>query len=137
MRRLAIFFLTVTVAGTLFIGCVGNSTASTTGTAKDSASTFDLAAARKIIEENDAKFAKAFVSGDSAGLVNCYTQDGKLFPPNADAAIGRPAIGAVASQYMKFGIKEFRDEITALYGTADYLVEEGNFFMGDGKGKTL
>src|SRR5882724_8564671 len=116
MRRLAIFFLAITVSGTFTTGCFSNSTPSTAGTVKDSVPAFDLAAARKIIEENETKFSKAFVSGDSAGLVNCYTQDGKLFPPNADVAIGRPAIGAVASQYMKFGIKEFRDKTTALYG---------------------
>src|SRR5882672_3318164 len=106
MRRLAIFFLTITVAGIFATGCVSNSNPPTAGAVKDSVPAFDLTAARKIIEENEAKFAKAFVSGDSAGLVNGYTQDGKLFPPNADVAIGRPAIGAVVSQYMKFSIKE-------------------------------
>ncbi|PWT95689.1 MAG: hypothetical protein C5B52_17385 [Bacteroidetes bacterium] len=104
---------------------------------KDSTSVFDLTAMKKIIEEKNTAFAKAFVSGDSASMVNHYTVDGKIFPPNSEAVIGHAAIGPLISEYLKFGIKEFRDETTALYGNEDNLIEEGNFFMGDGKGKTI
>ncbi len=92
---------------------------------------------KEIIKEKDDAFAKAFVTGDSAGLVNAYTEDGKIFPPNSEAVIGRAAIAGLISQYLKFGIKEFHDETTSLYGNEDNLIEEGNFFMGDGKGNTI
>jgi ketosteroid isomerase-like protein len=69
--------------------------------------------------------------------VNHYTKDARIFPPNADVASGRNAIASLVSQYLKFGIREFRDSITALYGNQENLIEEGTFFMGDGKGKTI
>ncbi|HEX7904512.1 MAG TPA: nuclear transport factor 2 family protein [Chitinophagaceae bacterium] len=137
MKQGFLFFLTITFAGILTTGCGNNNNPQTADTVKDSASAFDITAMKKIIEEKNTAFANAFVSGDSAGMVNNYTQDGKLFPPNSPAVIGRPAIGALVSQYLKFGIKEFRDEITALYGNEDNLIEEGNYFMGDGKGNTI
>ena len=98
---------------------------------------FNLDSTRKIIEEINNEFEKAFISGDSARMVNQYTQDGKLFPPNSAAVIGSTAIGQLVAQYLKFGVKEFRDETTALYGNEDNLVEEGNYFMGDGKGNII
>lgn len=104
---------------------------------KDSTGTFDSSAMRKIIDEKNDEFAKAFVSGDSAAMVSHYTIDAKLFPPNSNEIIGRDAIAAVVSQYLKYGIKEFKDETMALYGNADNVIEEGNMFMGDGKGNTI
>ena len=59
-------------------------------------------------------------------MVSSYTKDAKIFPPNSDAVIGSAAISTV-SEYLKFGIKEFRDETTALYGNEEYLIEEGTF----------
>ena len=70
---------------------------------------------------------------DSTFLVNIYTQDAKVFPPNSDAVIGRPAIAVITSQYLKFDIKEFREETTAFYGNEDYLIDEGNYFVRYGK----
>jgi ketosteroid isomerase-like protein len=92
---------------------------------------------KKIIEEKNDAFAKAFVTGDSASVVNAYTEDGKIFPPNSDAVIGRSAIAAMISQYLKYGIKKFHDETTSLYGNEDNLIEEGTYFMGDDKGNTI
>lgn len=136
MKQFSIFLMTITFAGLLTTGCGSNNSASTTNE-KDSASTFDVNAMKKTIEEKNNEFAKAFVTGDSASLVNAYTEDGKIFPPNSDAVIGRPAIAGLISQYLKFGIKKFHDETTALYGNEDNLIEEGNYFMGDDKGNTI
>lgn len=137
MKKAILFFLTVTFAGILSIGCSNNIDPSKTVTAKDSSASFDAMSMKKTIEEKNAEFAKAFITGDSATMVNHYTQDGKIFPPNSVAAVGSPAIAALISEYLKFGIKEFHDETTALYGNNDNLIEEGTYFMGDGKGKTI
>ena len=61
----------------------------------------------------------------------------RSFPPNSDAVVSKDSIGLVVSEYLKYGIKEFRDETTALYGNETNLIEEGKFFMGDGKGNTI
>src|SRR4030095_12535306 len=137
MNKASIFLLTITSAVVLITGCGRNNNPSTSSIVKDSATTFDLTKMKQIIEEKNKTFAKAFITGDSASMVNNYTHDGKIFPPNSDEIIGQPAIATLVSQYLKFGIKEFRDEITALYGNEDNLIEEGNYFMGDGKGNTI
>ena len=98
---------------------------------------FDMVEMRKIVDEENALFAKAFVSGDSTTMINHYTADGKLFPPNSTVVTGRAAISKLIKQYLTYGIKEFNDETTSLYGDADNIIEEGNLFMGDGKGHTI
>ena len=114
-------------------------TASDTRTAanKDSAVTFDVTAMKKIIDEKNNQFTKAHVTNDSAAIVNFFAQDAKVFAPNSDAVIGRPAIAVLVGQYQKFGIKEFREETTALYGNQDYLINEGIYFISYGKDNTI
>jgi uncharacterized protein (TIGR02246 family) len=104
---------------------------------KDSAATFDVTAMKKIIEEKNNQFTKAHITGDSVAMVDIYTQDAKVFPPNSDAVIGRPAIAVLTSQYLKFDIKEFREETTAFYGNEDYLIDEGNYIFVYGKDNTI
>ena len=138
MIKPILFYLTI-VSFTAFLvtGCSNNHSEETVKTNKDSISTFDMTATRKIIDEKNHEFEKAFVGGDSATLVHHYTSDAKLFPPNADAVTGSDAIAKIISQYLKYGIKEFKDETTALYGDEKNLIEEGKLFMGDGKGNTI
>lgn len=73
---------------------------------------------KKVIEEKNNQFTEAHITGkkDSAVMVNYFTRDAKVFPPNSDAVIGLPAIAALTSQYMKFEIQDFREETTAFYG---------------------
>ena len=132
MKKFSIFFLTITFAGLLTVGCGSNNTAST-DSHKSNADTFDVTAMKKVIEEKNNRFTKAHITHDSAVMINIYTQDAKVFAPNSDVVIGRPAIAVVVSQYMKFDIKEFREETTAFYGNEDYLIDEGNYFMRYGK----
>jgi ketosteroid isomerase-like protein len=136
MKHVLLFGLTILTIGILATGCSGNN-ASATEPTKDSVAKFDPASLKATIEAKNTAFAKAFVTGDSATMVDNYTPDGKIFPPNAPAFIGRAAIAGLVSSYLKYGIKEFKDETTALYGNEDNLIEEGNYLMGDGKGKTL
>jgi len=103
----------------------------------DETTTIDLIAIRKIVDEENAAFAKAFISGDSTTMIDHYTADGKLFPPNSEVVVGRNAIAKVVKQYLTYGIKEFKDETLSLYGDGDNIIEEGNLFMGDGKGNTI
>ena len=137
MNQVSLFLLAIIFSGILFTSCGSNNSLSTDSMNKDTATTFDLTKMKKIIEEKNNAFAKAFITGDSAGMVNSYAHDAKIFPPNSAAIIGQSAIGPLVSQYLKFGIKEYRDETTALYGNEDNLIEEGDYFMGDGKGNSI
>ena len=133
--RLYLSFLTPLII--LIFSCSNNTSDSTGKNSKDSVSTFNMTSMQKIIDEKNKVFGKAFGNGDSATMVNNYTKDAKLFPPNSNEIIGKDSIGVVISEYLKFGIKEFKDETTALYGNEANLIEEGKFFMGDGKGNVI
>lgn len=118
----------------LFSSCKGDVTANL---AKEEAPAFSIDSVRSVIEQKDKEWADAVVSGDSVAMVNHFTKNGKILAPNSEAIVGREAIGVLVSGVMKAGIKEYKDEITDLYGTENNLVEEGIYTMGDGKGKIL
>jgi uncharacterized protein (TIGR02246 family) len=127
-----LFFLLTSVAA--LTGC---NNSSTIVKSSDSTAAFDVNKMRPIIEAKDSEWSKAVVNSDSAAMVNHYTKDGKIFPPNSDAVVGREAIAGMVSAVMKYGIKEYKDEITSLYGNEDYIIEEGIYTMGDGKGHVI
>ena len=131
-----IFSASCITALSLFLLTACNN-ASTSVTTRDSAAAFDVTAMKPIIEEKDNAWAKAIITSDSAAMVNNFTKDGKIFPPNNDPIVGRDAIASFVSAVLKFGIKEYKDEISALYGNEDNLIDEGMYTMGDGKGNTV
>lgn len=90
---------------------------------------FDLVATRRLIEQQNERFTKAHLTGDSAAIDAMFTPDASSFPPGANAAIGLPAIHALTMDYLEAGITEFREETTALYGNAEYVIDEGTYVM--------
>ena len=132
------FVLSLTIATLLTTAC--NNTTSTTAN-KDNSSNLDTTGLRKIIDEKNNKFTQAHIVGDTAFLNNIFTQDGRVFAPNSEVVSGRAAIAAINLAYINFGIKQFKEETTALYGSGDYLINEGNYFMSYGstieKGKFI
>lgn len=139
MQSKFLAFLIITLSGMILMSC-NDGPATITPLSQDSKSnegSFNLDSVKAIIDQKNKAFAKAFITGDSAAMVNNYTVDAKLFPPNEDKVEGRDAIAKLISQYLKYGIKEFSDSTTAVYGNADNVVEEGTLFMGDGKGNTI
>ena len=129
-----ILILSLAFATLLTIGCNNNAP---TITNKDSSSNLDTTGLRKIIDEKNNKFTQAHIVGDTAFLNNIFTQDGRVFAPNSEVITGRSAIAAINLEYINFGIKEFREETTALYGSSDYLINEGTYFMSYGKDSTV
>jgi uncharacterized protein (TIGR02246 family) len=97
------------------------------------AAAFDVTAMRDTIESLNREFTDAHVVGDSAAMVNIFARDARVLPPNADPVIGRPAIERMTSDYLTYGITEFREETTAFYGNADMLIDEGTYVMVYGK----
>ena len=90
---------------------------------------FDLAAARKAIDANNARFTRAHVEGDVATIDAMFTRDAKSLPPEAEAAVGPTALHALTVDYVKAGISEFREETVDFYGNADLLVDQGNYIV--------
>ena len=136
MKQFLIFFMVIAFAGILTVGCGNNNTAATSAS-KDSTYGFDVNAMKKIIQEKNSQFTKAHVSGNHLVIDTMFTEDARSFPPNADAVVGRAAIALLTAGFIKFGVQEFREETTSLYGNGDYMVDEGNYFMRYGKDSTI
>ena len=107
--------------------------ASTTCTAAES---FDLAAMRKVIEENNARFTRAHETGDQALIDAMFTEDAKSLPSDSEPVIGRAAISKLTADYIAFGVAEFSEETTDFYGNEELLIDQGNYVMVYGKDKT-
>jgi uncharacterized protein (TIGR02246 family) len=135
MKQVSVCMLAIACTGLSTFGCGSPDTAST-DTRRDIGAAFDLAAMKRAVEEKNRHFTEAHVTGDSAAMVNIFTHDARVLPPNADPVIGRPAIEALTSQYLTFGITEFREETTAFYGSEDLLIDEGTYVMVYGEDDT-
>lgn len=118
------------LAAVLSVGCEARPNANT----EPANPAFDLAATRDVIVAQNKRFTDAHVSGDVAAIDSMFLQDARSYPPGAPAAIGLPAIHALTVDFLKAGITEFREQTTAFYGNAEYVVDEGTYAMTYGQG---
>lgn len=134
-KRVSHFFLTAAFTAVILIGCGGKNT-STSDPHKDRAAA-EMTELRKLIDEKNDRFTQAHITGDTAFLNNIFTPDARVFAPNTDVVTGRTAIAALNLQFIQYGIKEFREVTTALYGNDEYLINEGKYSMVYGKEKSV
>lgn len=97
---------------------------------------FDLEATRAVIARQNKQFTEAHVMGGVAAIDAMFLADARSYPPGAPAAVGIEAIHALTVDFLKAGITEFREETTAFYGNADYVVDEGTYVLTYGQGLT-
>lgn len=119
-----------------FASCQSQAGGRRTGAVAQDSESFDLPAACETVQRQNAEFTRAHVTGDVAAIDGMFTQDAKSFPPGADAAVGLPAIHALTVEFLKAGIKEFREETTDCYGTDDLLVDQGTYVVVYGPDST-
>lgn len=93
--------------------------------------------ARKEIDKANLEFVSLFNSGDSVGLANMFTVDGKSMEPNEPAFIGRSQIQTHYSIVMKAGANKLGLQTTGLWGDENILAEEGEFTFMDKDDKLL
>ncbi len=129
----SIFIVSVFFCTLLLTSCNTNTT---TDNNENQSAKSDITALRKIIDEKNKQFGEAHVLRDTAFLNNIFTEDARVFAPNSEIISGRSAIAIVNLETVNFGINEFRIEKTALYGSGDYLINEGNYIMSYGKDST-
>ena len=125
MKQVFYFFL---LAGLIFAGCNTANTEPKSSDKKEAGLTDSEM--KKIVEERNLVFNKAMIEGDSLNLVSHFTTDCVIFPPNGDQIVGKAAIIPVVMGFTKMGIKKFTDQTTRVLGGGEYIVEEGNFFLG-------
>ncbi len=125
----------VWLAGLVAVFTIGCGRQSETGTPAG-ALVPDVEATRAVIAQQNKEFTDAHVTGDIAAIDAMFLPDARSYPPGAPAAIGLEAIHALTVDFLKAGITEFREETTAFYGTAEYVVDEGTYILIYGRGVT-
>ena len=92
-------------------------------------SPFDLDATRRHVEQLNARFTQAHLTGDIAMIDSMFTSDAKSFPPGGAAVTGVQAIHDFTVEYIKAGLTEFREVSTDFYGNAELVVDAGNYVV--------
>ncbi len=124
----------------LFISCSSNTkeTSSNTATENETKSSFDLAAAKKVIDSTNAVFGSMFSKGDSVGLATLYTSDAKFMGPNMPTAIGRNGVqSAFAGFFAALGTPNLTLTANEVWGTEELVTEVGSYIMVDKTGKEI
>jgi ketosteroid isomerase-like protein len=92
---------------------------------------------KKITEERNQVYDKAMVDGDSLNIVQHFSSDCVVLPPNGDQIVGKASIIPTVMAFSRMGIKKFTDETTRVLDGGDYIIEEGNYFLGGDNNSTL
>lgn len=138
MKHLWYPLLVSVLSVVLITSCGRNSSPSQSGTAAVSVSdTTDTAAVRRIIHEKTTRFTQAHISGDTAYLNSIFTADARILAPNYGVATGHAAISGLNQLWVSYGIKEFKEESAAFYGSGIYFIDEGTYSMRYGKDNQL
>lgn len=120
----------------LIIGLILNSCDNKKAEKKEVAE-FDIHATKTEIQEKTKQFTKAHITKDTAYLNNIFTEDDKVFPPNSEVVVGKKAISKLNFDWVNYGIYEFKEESTSLYGNKDFVIDEGTFYLRYGSENTI
>lgn len=96
----------------------------------------DMTAAKKAIEDADAKFALAMAAGDSATIAGMYHSEALVMPPNMAVFTNRSQMGSFVKEVPKMGIKKVMLQPAELLNGGDFVIERSVWEMSDGS-KTL
>jgi ketosteroid isomerase-like protein len=86
---------------------------------------FNATTARTEIEAANRNFMELFSHGDSVGLANFYTIDGKFMSPEAPSVVGRANIQTELSNIFRSGITGIDIRTENVFGTEALIAEEG------------
>ena len=121
----------ITIAGSMLMATSCNSPK------KENKETFDMAAAKKGIEQQNTIFIEAMNKSDSLAASNCYTIDAKFMQPNAKSIVGKDNILHAMSVFMKTGMPKFSLKTIEVWGNSDLLLSEDEWTFTDKDGKEL
>ena len=98
---------------------------------------FDLNTAKTKIQEMTNRFTEAHITKDTAYLNNIFTNDARVFPPNSEIVTGKNAISQLNTDWVNYGIYEFKEVSTSFYGNEEYLIDEGNYHLRYGEDNVI
>lgn len=119
-------------ASLLFFSACDSSKQPPAGSAQ--AAPYDLVQAGREINEANEQFITLFNNGDSTGLADMFTTDGKSLEPNVPAYTGKEAIRHHYALTMNNGANKLSLTTTGLWGDEKLLAEEGKFAIKNKKG---
>ena len=94
---------------------------------------FDLNTAKEEIREKTKLFTEAHITKDTAYLNNIFVVDARVFPPNSEIVVGKKAISQLNTDWVNYGIHEFEEMSTSIYGDQNYLIDEGTYYLQYGE----
>ncbi len=132
MRKISVFASCLALGLALLSSC-NNSDTSMATSAEEAKPKFDLTVAKTEIEAANKEFMKLVAAGDSVGIANAYTTDGKVMFAGAPSVVGRANIQTTFSRIINSGVTKIDLQTKDVFGTEDLLVEEGEVtvFVGD------
>jgi uncharacterized protein (TIGR02246 family) len=87
--------------------------------------TFDVVKVQKSIEESCAKYSQAIREGNLAGVVDGYTVDATLVPPDGEIVKGKQAIEEMYTKFFQMGMKDIAFTTIEVGGSGDTAYEIG------------
>jgi len=138
MKQLLSSFVIFSITSVLFISCGEKASESGTNTAtEEKMKPFDLAAAKKSIEDANAAFGNFIKQGDSVGVTNLYAADAKVMGANMSAVTGKAAIQSTFAGFINSGVAGVKLTTIDIWGTESLVSEEGTYSLTDKSGKEL
>ena len=117
-----------TILGLLGLSCHSNN-ASYSDNSPNGNSAFNLSEMTAIIKDKTDRFTDAHLTKDTVFLNSCFTDDARVLPPNAEMVSGIAAISKLNYDWVNYGIYEFKEVSSSLYGSKDYLIDEGTYHL--------
>jgi uncharacterized protein (TIGR02246 family) len=96
---------------------------------EEAKSNFNLETAKAEIEAANKEFMAFYAAGDTLGVANCYTEDGKVMNAGSPSVGGKNNIASLFAGMIKSGITKADLKLENVYGSEDLLVEEGVAFL--------
>ncbi len=94
--------------------------------------------AKNAILESNRLYFEAFVNGDSSLFIDRYSSDACIMAPSSPALCGEQAASSFYRiAYQQLGIRNGKFTTQAVYGSGNYVVEEGLFDLQDGQNSQI
>jgi ketosteroid isomerase-like protein len=135
MKSILTAIVVLLITSALFVTC--NNDAQTASSATEEIKpAFDIAATKKAIEEANTAYADLVKKSDSTGLAAMYSTDAKMLPSNMPAVTGRKNMESVFAGMLQM-VGGLNITTLDVWGTADFVAEEGTLSILDKAGKEI
>ncbi len=115
--------MSISIATTIIFSC--NVLKKPMATNKSTNTKFDLALAKKQIEDINQSYMAMVTNGDSIGVASLYAEDARLLFAGMPPIAGRANIQRVFARLINSGVTKLDLETIEVFGTEELLAEEG------------